>query len=82
MLTIKDLVANKEMTKQAMAVVFGGGHRIGNYAHYHNGPWVRTYARAFRLVVRRGGRLYRAVQYQFTWKRVQSYHRGILRIYS
>ncbi len=81
MLTIKDLVANKEMTKQAMVAVLGGHHGIGNYRHFHNGPWRRTYARAFRLYVRKGGRIYRAVQYQFTWKRVQAYHRGVLRIY-
>ena len=80
MLTIKDLVANKEMTKQSMAAVFGG-HRIGNYSYYRNGRWSLYHRRAFRVIVRTSRGLRRGIQYQYSWKRLQTYHKGVLRIY-
>ena len=81
MLTIKDLVANKEMTKQAMAAVLGGHHGIGNYRHMHTGRWNLYYRRAFRVIVRTSRGLRRGIQYQYSWKRLQTYHKGVLRIY-
>ena len=80
MLTIKDLVTNKEMTKQAMAAVFGGGHGIGTYLHFHSSPWVKTYSRAFFVIIKKGGKKYLGLQRQWTWKRLQVAHRGILTI--
>ena len=81
MLTIKDLVANKEMTRSAMAVVFGGGHGIGNYFHIHRpSNWKLVNAHKHYLKIRRGNRYYKAVQYHWTWKRCQYAHRGKLRI--
>ena len=79
MLAINDLVMSKEMDKGAMAAVIGGGHGIGNYSHYHNGSWRLTYRRAFGVIVRRGHLKYRAIQYQYTYKRYQTWHRGKLR---
>ena len=77
MLAIKDLVLNKEMTKQAMTKVFGSGHGVGNYLHYHSGRWVRTdFHRHFLGYVKRGYRKYRKYQYHWTWKRVQTAHKG------
>ncbi len=79
MLAINDLVMSKEMDKGAMAAVAGGRHGIGNYSSYYHGAWRRTYARAFIVHVRRGHSTYRAVQYQFTYKRYQTWYRGQLR---
>jgi len=76
MLTIKDLVANKEMTKQSMATVFGGSHGIGNYSHSHAARKVRF--RAFKVIVRRGGRKYLALQRQWTITRCLYTHVGRL----
>ena len=80
MLTIKDLVASKELTKSALVAVMGGHHKIGNYSHMHSGAWRLTYRRAFAVRVRRGLLTFRAIQYQYTYKRYQSLYRGKLRI--
>ena len=79
MLAIKDLILNNEMTKQAMSAVYGGGHGIGNYSHLHTGPWRLKYRRAFRVLVRRHGRRYLAIQRQWTYCRCQYLHVGRLR---
>ena len=79
MLSIRDLPYNKELSKKAMEAVFGGHHGIGNYDHSHLSSWRMYYRRAFRVNVARGGRLYRAIQYQYSWKRTQIWHRGRLR---
>ena len=78
MLVIKDIVLNKEMTKQAMTAVFGGRHYCGNYDHTHSGRWrVRGY-RAFYKIIHRGGRRYLALQRQWTLLRYQVRHVGRL----
>ena len=79
MLAIQDLVLNEEMSKEAMMGVFGGGHGIGRYLHFHNGPWVNTYRRSFTFRRYVGRRAYKYRQYQWTWKRIQVAHRGHLR---
>lgn len=79
MLAIQDLVLNEEMSKEAMMEVFGGGHGIGNYAHLHNGSWFKTYSRYFDFKRYVGRKVYKYRQYQWTWKRVQTLHRGYLR---
>ena len=78
MLTIKDLVANNEMTKSAMAAVFGGGHGYGNYDHTHSGPWRVKGYRSFYKYISRGGRRYLALQRQWTLLRYQVRHVGRL----
>ena len=78
MLTIKDLVANKEMTKSAMAAVFGGGHGYGNYDHIHSGRWARRGYRSFYKYISRHGRRYLALQKQWTFVRYQVRHIGRL----
>lgn len=80
MLAIRDLPYNKKLTRKAMAAVFGGHHGLGNYRHMHTSGWKRYYAKAFYVRVRACGRLRRAIQYQYSWYRVQRYHRGILRL--
>lgn len=79
MLAIRDLPYNKKLTRKAMAAVFGGHHGLGNYAHVHTSRWNLYYRRAFRVRLRVCGRLRRAIQYQYSWYRVQRYHRGILK---
>ena len=80
MLVIKDLILDKEMTKQAMMAVFGGGHGIGNYLHFHTGRWKLVDFHKHYLKIRRGRRYYRAIQCHWTWKRCQVAHRGKLKI--
>ena len=78
MLVINDLVMNKEMTKQAMTAVFGGGHGCGNYDHIHSGPWVRRGYRSFYKYISKHGRRYLALQKQWTFVRRQVRHIGRL----
>ena len=80
MLAINDLVMSKEMTKSALIAVMGGHHKIGNYDHIHSGRWVRTFRRSFVVYRRIGFLKYRAIQYQSTYKRLQSRYVGSLRI--
>lgn len=80
MLVIKDLTLNKEITKQAMAAVFGSGHGCGNYDHIHNGRWRRTYYRSFWKCIKRHGKKYLALQRQWTFVRYQVRHIGRLYI--
>ena len=82
MLAIKDLVMSKEMDKSALAAVMGGNHGIGNYNRFKYSAWRRTYYRAFRVLVRKGHKLVRGIQYQITYRRTQSWYRGVLRLYS
>lgn len=85
MLVIQDLALNKEMTKDAMAAVFGGGHGYGNYDHTHSGPWaVRGYSQFYKKVYKHGKK-YLALQRRWTLVRRQVRHIGrcyILRRYS
>ena len=78
MLTIKDLVANKEMTKSAMAAVFGGAHGYGNYDRIYSGRWNVKGYRSFYKYISRGGRRYLALQKQWTLLRYQVRHVGRL----
>ena len=78
MLVINDLVMSKEMTKQAMTAIFGGGHGCGNYDHIHSSPWrVRRY-RSFYKIINKGGKRYLALQRQWTLFRYQVRHVGRL----
>lgn len=79
-LVINDLVESKELGRKAMAAVFGGSHGIGNYDRSRYSPWRLTYRRAFVVHVRRGLHRFRAIQYQYTWKRTQNWYRGRLRL--
>ena len=78
MLVIKDLAISKEMTKQAMTAIFGGGHGCGNYDRTYSGRWRRTYYRSFYKLIRRGGRRYLALQKQWTFVRTQARYIGRL----
>ena len=80
MLTIKDLVANKEMTKSAMAAVFGGRHGWGNYDRIYSGRWVGKGYRSFYKYISRHGRRYLALQKQWTFVRYQVRHIGRLHV--
>ncbi len=55
-------------------------HGIGTYLHFHSSLWVKTYPRAFFVIIKKGGKKYLGLQRQWTWKRLQVAHRGILTI--
>ena len=79
MLAIRDLPYEKELNREAMAAVFGGGHyRGGNYDHIHSGRWrVAGYSSYYRYI-RRGRRSYRLLQRKWTLVRRQVRHAGRL----
>ena len=77
-LTINDLSISNELDKNAMTALRGGAHAIGSYRHVHNGRWFRTMYRAFYVNVVRRGRLVRAIQRQWSYRRVQQYDIGRL----
>ena len=69
-LVLNDLNISKELDVNAMANVIGGfSHGYGKYDHYDQGSWKLIYRNSFRTRLAKNGKLYHAIQYQYTWKR-------------
>jgi hypothetical protein len=79
-IAIHDLDVSKDLDKAAMSNILGGfRHGYGSYDHFDRGSWKMIYRDSFRTRLAKGGRLYHAIQYQYTWKRTQYWYRGRVR---
>ncbi len=82
-LVLNDLNISKELDSKAMAGVIGGfSHGYGVYDHFDRGSWKLIYRNSFRTRLAKNGKLYHAIQYQYTWKRTQYWYRGRVRYLS
>ena len=77
MLTIKDLSMDQEMTKQALAAVFGGLRRR-SYARLVNGSWRRVAYASFRIHRYVNGRRRTYIGYHAKYQRKQTLYRGVV----
>ena len=79
-ITIHDLDVSKDLDKTAMSHILGGfSHGYGSYDHFDQGSWKLIYSNSFRTRLAKGGKLYHAIQYQYSWKRTQYWYRGRVR---
>ena len=76
MLIIKDLSMDQEMTKQALAAVFGG-LRVRRYSRLVNGAWRRVAYSSYRIHRVVNGRRRYYVGYHAKYQRIQTLYRGI-----
>jgi hypothetical protein len=60
-----------------MSNILGGfSHGYGSHDHFSQTGWKLIYSNSFRTQLAKGGKLYHAIQYQYTWKRAQYHYQG------
>ena len=82
-LVLNELNTSKELDSKAWSSVIGGfSHGYGVYVKYDRGSSKLIYRNSFRTRLAKNGKLYHAIQYQYTWKRTQYWYRGRVRYLS